>query len=95
MRKQGFIVRESFDKSFPPEVTYLLAQAIAEVLTLAEPLIEWTRAHPELLSQAQAHNRQRGVETPNLDDVVDLDFPAGSGRFHSSDRRSRAGGAVG
>jgi DNA-binding HxlR family transcriptional regulator len=47
MREQGLIVRESCDKSFPPEVAYSLTPAVAEVLTLAEPLIEWTRAHPE------------------------------------------------
>lgn len=95
MRKQGLIVRESCDKSFPPEVAYSLTPAVAEVLTLAEPLIEWTRAHPELLSQAQAHSRQSGAETSILEDVVDLDSPAGAGRFHSADRRPRAGGGVG
>lgn len=95
MREQGLIVRESCDKSFPSEVVYSLALAVAEVLTLAEPLIEWTRAHPELLSQAQAHSRHGGAETVILDDVVDLDSPTGDDRFHSPGRRPRAGGAVG
>nr|WP_245782652.1 winged helix-turn-helix transcriptional regulator [Actinokineospora terrae] len=95
MRKQGLIVRESCDKSFPPEVAYSLTPAVAEVLTLAEPLLKWTRAHPELLSQAQAHSRRSGEEAAILDDVVDLDSPAGDGRFHSAGRRPRAGGGVG
>ncbi|WP_245950693.1 winged helix-turn-helix transcriptional regulator [Saccharothrix carnea] len=62
MREQGLIVRESCDKSFPSEVAYSLTPAVAEVLTLAEPLIEWTRIHPDLLSRAQAHSRHSGAE---------------------------------
>ncbi|WP_051772744.1 hypothetical protein [Saccharothrix sp. NRRL B-16314] len=94
-REQGVIVRESCDKSFPPEVMYSSTQAVAEVLTLAEPLIEWTRAHPGLFFQAQAPSRHSGAETAILDGVVDSDSPTGDGRFDSSGRRPRAGGAVG
>ncbi|WNV90209.1 winged helix-turn-helix transcriptional regulator [Umezawaea sp. Da 62-37] len=95
MREQGLIDRHSCDKTFPPEVLYSLTPAVAEVLTLAEPLIEWTRAHPELLSQAQSHSRQSGADASILDDVVELAPPADTGRFHASGRRPRAGGAVG
>ncbi|MEU4767707.1 hypothetical protein AB0H12_31095 [Actinosynnema sp. NPDC023794] len=89
------IVRESCDKSFPPKVMYSFTPAVTEVLTLAEPLIEWTRARSNLLSQAQAHSRHSGAKTAILDDVVDLDSQTGDGRFHSSGRRPGAGGAVG
>ena len=75
MREQGASFARVCDKSFPPEVAYSLTPMVAEVLTLAEPLIEWTRAHPELLSQAQAHSRHSGAETAVLDNVVDLDSP--------------------
>lgn len=95
MREQWLIDRRSCDKTFPPEVLYSLAPTVAEVLTLAEPLIEWTLTHPELLSQAQAYSRQSGGEASILEDAVDLDSPTGPGRFHPSGRRRRASGPVG
>lgn len=94
MHEQGLIVRESVDKSFPPKVAYSLTPPAAEVLALAEPVIEWTRTHSELISRAQEHSRRSGAEESVLDDEVDLDSPAGPSRFHSSGRRGhRAGGA--
>jgi len=62
MREQGIISRQTGENSFQREVEYSLNPDVAEVLTLAEPLIEWTRKHPELLAQAQAYSRQHSAE---------------------------------
>ncbi|WP_063935845.1 winged helix-turn-helix transcriptional regulator [Actinokineospora spheciospongiae] len=98
MREQGLIFRESRGKSFPPEVVYSLAPAVVEALALAEPLIEWTRAHPGLLAQAQAHSRRHGADTAVVDsvdkrDVEERDVPASPDAVFPAGRR--AGGAVG
>nr|WP_243869393.1 replication-relaxation family protein [Amycolatopsis granulosa] len=75
MRMQGLVFRERSTKSFPPEVEYALNPAVADALRAAEPLIAWTRAHPDLLAQAQEYSRKHGQHGGSSGDEGDDDFP--------------------
>ncbi|SFK89203.1 DNA-binding transcriptional regulator, HxlR family [Amycolatopsis sacchari] len=71
MRMQGLVIRERSTKSFPPEVEYSLNPAVAEALDAAEPLIAWTRAHPDLLARAQTHSRENDSHGGHSDEDGD------------------------
>ncbi|PPK63372.1 winged helix-turn-helix transcriptional regulator [Actinokineospora auranticolor] len=92
MREQGVIRRESYEKTFPPEVTYSLSSEVAAVLALAEPLLCWAEENETLLARAQALSRH-SASTTGLGEVTAID---GHKTFPAQGRRSfRAEGSVG
>ncbi|MGB6163284.1 MAG: winged helix-turn-helix transcriptional regulator [Pseudonocardiaceae bacterium] len=72
MTAEGLLIRDEKPKGFPPKVYYSLTPEVVESLTALAPLVAWSRAHREIIEQAQAYSRHHGERKATPTGIPDL-----------------------